>query len=62
MMIAPLPGRNAVGRVATPEGGPRDYRKVRKILDGNSAQLWPNLMKVSIASLRCSVLYMRPSV
>lgn len=34
MMIAPLPGRNAVGRVATPEGGPRDYRKVHKILDG----------------------------
>lgn len=32
--VAPLLGRNAAGRVAAPEGGPGDCRKVRKILNG----------------------------
>ena len=30
----PLPGRDAAGRVAAPDGGPRGCRKVRKNLDG----------------------------
>lgn len=37
MMIVPLPGRDAAGRVATPDGRPRGCRKVRKILDGTES-------------------------